>query len=175
MALQNQKKWNDAILWFLKASAAGDAVAETMAGDILVLGGNGVTQDKKQGYDLLVSAAKSGELNAASKLAKFEFDGVIKPANPAEIIEWGKKAGSHIDGRGFYIVAQCYKLGIGVDRDDGQYRTWLLKASDALNADAAFDLAVIYANGDGGDKDKKLSQYYLNLAHDRGNHKLLSE
>ena len=57
----------------------------------------------------------------------------------------------------------------GVAKDDRQAVYWYRKAADQGNANAQYNLGVMYENGEGVAKDDKQAVYWYRKAADQGN------
>jgi TPR repeat protein len=130
------------------AVSAGNVVALTRLGDLLILG-KGTGQDKIRGVDLLHQAVAQGFVPAYLSLGySFEYgDGV--PADPARAMEFYLQAAEAGVVRAQLIVADHYQRGIGVMADDASAFGWIKRAADAGDADASYRLGVAYLEGRG--------------------------
>jgi TPR repeat protein len=54
-----------------------------------------------------------------------------------------------------FEIAECYRLGRGVEKDDKKAVEWYTKAAEQGDGDAQFRLGMCYFNGDGVAKDEK--------------------
>lgn len=70
-----ENDFENALLWYKKASDAGDFEATSIVGDIYYIGENGVEQDYERAYEYYEQAAASGYNMAAIKLALMTYRG----------------------------------------------------------------------------------------------------
>jgi len=158
----------EAMKWLEKAIGLKDTASMRRAAAMLVKGTKGVERDSQKARVLLQEAVGAKDTTAMAELAQFELAGYLPTKDTTEIVKWATAAGDAECGLGMYVLSVCYAKGIGVNQDEKSRRQWLLKAFDASNADASFELGQIYETGNGVDVDLKLALYYYDLAAQRG-------
>ncbi|MCH5318649.1 MAG: sel1 repeat family protein [Paramuribaculum sp.] len=114
MTYLNAKKFSDAAGWFKKGSSLGDVTSTYYYGKML-LDGQGVKQDKKDGVNYMLKAADSGLPQAMYVLGTCYMNGDGVNKSPEQAVKWYKQAsGGGIAGAQWQL-AQCYREGIGTD------------------------------------------------------------
>jgi hypothetical protein len=113
--------------------------------------------------DLMRRSAELGYVPAQTALGYWLQYGQYVASEPAEAVEWYKRAARQNDRFGQYALGRAYALGIGGQKDELQGETWLKKAADAGDAFAKFYLAI-----DLQGRDPRQSVVWLHKAADDG-------
>jgi hypothetical protein len=145
---------NRAAKWLLRAAERGHVEAQYRLGHHYSVG-NGVPRSDAETVRWWERAANAGHLQAANYLAGFHHDGTRRPVNAAETVRWWRVL--HASGRYFtvgYKTAWAVSRGWGVPRDPREAAA-LLKAEIAASgaSNAMCDLGVLYATGEGVERD----------------------
>ncbi|MHB9071720.1 MAG: tetratricopeptide repeat protein [Sedimentisphaerales bacterium] len=67
--------------------------------------------------------------------------------NPSMVFNQSKQAAENGNVKAYYLLAQCFDIGIGTSKNSEQAVLWYSKAADAGNYSAMVDLGLIYYNG----------------------------
>ena len=130
MRLYNSGKYDLAAPLLHKLADKGDVQA-TLAYGLLLFEGKGIVQDKAKGIDYLTKAADKGNHSAAYNLGRiyFEGDGVEKDSLKA--FKYLKTAApKDRTNRAPWLLAQCYKDGIGTKQDYRLAALWMAESLD---------------------------------------------
>lgn len=73
---------------YLRACDLGDQSSCWKAGAMLVVGRDGIDQDRKRGFQLLAQSCDAGECAACLKLAEYYRKGKFVPADPRSVEEY---------------------------------------------------------------------------------------
>ena len=162
--LAENRKYDDALSWFLKAAEQEYAKAQFNLG-VCYFNGYGVEMDEKQGFQWFLKAAEQGYAKAQNFVGGCYGKGVGVERDYKEAFQWFLKAAEQ-----GYAEAQCfvgghYTFGYGVEKDDKEAFQWYLKAAKQGYVEAQFNLGVCYFNGYGVEKDEKQGfQWFLKAA-----------
>jgi len=96
------------------------------------------------------------------------WDAYNKGDYKSAVNEWRSSANQG-DADAQNNLAQMYRKGEGVLKDDKEALKWYQKAADQGNAGAQHNLGVMYANGEGVLKDDKEAVKWYRKAADQGN------
>ncbi|WP_424244807.1 hypothetical protein Dip510_002078 [Elusimicrobium posterum] len=143
----------EAFNWYIKAAHQGKAEAQFLVGAIYFKGLYGFEKNYKDALIWFSKAAAQGFEPAAGYLEFFdELSQLILDANNG-------------DAQAQYELASRFSSGRGVEKQDYlQALKWYEKAAAQNNGSAAFNIGLIYYNGNGVKKDYKKAFQYFNLA-----------
>jgi len=79
-------------------------------------------------------------------------------------VPWWTRAAEQGDLESQFNLAQSYRLGLGVDKDEAKAFFWLLKAAEGGLAAAQSRLGLSYATGEGAALDMVEAAKWLELA-----------
>lgn len=129
--------------WYARAAAQGSANAELDLG-LMYSTGMGVPKDLSKAHQLIQAAASQGNLQARQDLARLSDDGLKADA-----------------GLALYNQAVArYRTG-----DHTGAAVLILKAAQAGNSTATYEMGYLYENGDGVPADSvRSAQWYLKAA-----------
>jgi TPR repeat protein len=122
-----------------KAAEAKNARGLLLLGEAYYFG-KGVAKDEAKAKELFEKSAESGNLHALVDLAALETD----KKHAIEILGSAAQAG---EPAAQFKLGQAYGAGVVGDKDYDRARTWIQKASDNGNAEAAMMLAGMYESG----------------------------
>ncbi len=145
-----RKNHSEATKWYMKSAENGNPAAQGALGQIYI-SGIGLPRDVTKGVMLLRKAKKNGN-EVTSKLADLALDTIYNPiwwpknkeANFIENIRTSADAGSP---EAQLLLAECYLLGTGVEKNPQKAFCYYSKSANQGNADAQFTLATLYENG----------------------------
>ena len=150
------------------AAAAGDAVAAVLAG-IIYYDGIGVTKDYATGADLFRDAAQTGlPRGMANYGLAFEAGMGGLPRDPAQAMQWYRRAADAGNGKGMAQVGYLYANGSGVEKSPTEALRWYRRAADAGNTMAMTQIGSSYLEGLGVAKDDVQALQWYRRAADAG-------
>jgi uncharacterized protein len=145
---------NQAVDWYRKASAQGDAQAEYRLGMRFVMGNSVVPHDVSQGLLLMQKAGEHGYIHSFHAIADFYRTGGgygrygIRE-DTAIAISWYRRAADLGDAPSQGRLGLFYQYGQGVPKDVAQAISWYRKAADQGDFVSQNSLGRIYEYGDG--------------------------
>lgn len=157
----------NAFAWMKRAAeqslpCAEWAVALRYLGEI---GWSVVRIDSREGITWMQRAADHGYIEAAHRMADYLLKGNIVPSDIPKGIEYLRRVADTGDGGAQFQLAECYAVGNGEPRGDGDTTVALLrKSADSGYRRAQFALAERYRNGLGVAKDYLLAVRYYEAA-----------
>ncbi|GEM_PF-5269535 len=122
--------------------------------------GIGVDKDESKSMELLVKAAKAGDVKAQVQLAWTLNQGVRTDKKSDKAAKWYAMAASQDNAEAQYMLGYMYENAIGVPKNDAFARDWFSKAANNGNQNAQLFLGVAYAK----EKDFQNGYAWLNLA-----------
>lgn len=141
--------YDEALRWFRKAAAEGDAAAEYMVGECHYYG-HGTDEDILEALNWYRKAAEHGyvygQLDVADILSNGD-DGV--KADPAEAFFWYGKAAEQKNPRATARLGICYEEGEGVKADPAKALKYYRKAAELESPLGCYRLALAHAEGTG--------------------------
>ena len=122
----------------------------------MLIKGEVVKEDMTQAVNCYQIAAEAGLANAQWELGMIYAGGNAVSHNSELAVKWLCAAAKNADAWGWRvqstrqrILARRFYEGNGVPRDDSQGLYWMLRAAEAGNAFAQFEVAKAYAHGKG--------------------------
>ncbi|MGJ8628453.1 MAG: SEL1-like repeat protein [Sulfitobacter sp.] len=112
-----EKSMPNALNYYQKAAEGGLPVAQRMLGVRLLRGAQDVTPNVNEGLRWLLSAAKTGDSQAMTALARAYVTGTGVEQSDAEAAVWFKRAAQYDNGLAKTSLAAMYEAGRGVDTD----------------------------------------------------------
>lgn len=141
--------YDEALRWFRKAAAEGDAAAEYMVGECHYYG-HGTDEDISEALNWYRKAAEHGyvygQLDVADILSNGD-DGV--KADPVEAFFWYGKAAEQKNPRATARLGICYEEGEGVKADPAKAFEYYRKAAELESPLGCYRLALAHAEGIG--------------------------
>ena len=139
--LYSDKKYEQAIYWWQKATDAGNSAAQKNLA-ICYFNGYGVEKDVEKAIYWWQKAADAGNSAAQKNLAfcYLKGDGVEK--NVEKAVYWWQKAADAGNSAAQFNLAICYLKGDGVEKDVEKAVYWWQKAADAGDSDAEYMLEL---------------------------------
>ncbi len=113
----------------LSLAKSGDVKAMYHIGNML-LTGEGVSYNPKQGVEWLHKAAENGSVDAMMALARAYIAGLGVEMNVERAYEFYKQAAKAGNGEAQYQLGMGYARGVGVPHDDNLAQSWLKKARE---------------------------------------------
>ncbi len=123
LLLLKYNKTTEAARWLRIPAKNGDTSAMYHYGRLLVKG-DGVAQDTKQGVTLIRESADRGLPQAMYYVGVCYMAGDGVPRDPAQAIKWYKRAAANGETNAMWALAECYRTGSGVpvNYDEALYR-----------------------------------------------------
>lgn len=144
-----KKDYAEAVKWYRKAAETGGSLGREMLGDMYYYG-EGVEQsylEAKKWYRKATEDTLMPE-PAAGKLGRLYFFGQGVKQDDTEALKWFSKAAGHRDPYVATYIGFIKEAAKGVE-DYATMEGRLIKASMAGDARAMYDLAEMYAKGEG--------------------------
>jgi TPR repeat protein len=149
-----------AFLWYEKAAAQDLPQAQWNLGELYATGLPGIEADPKKATMLCKRAANAGFAPARATLAAL----FAKAKKHDRAFHWWSLAADQGDIEAQFNIAQAYRLGLGVDKDEKKAFAWLLKAAQGGVAAAQSRIGLAYATGEGAALDSIESAKWFQLA-----------
>lgn len=124
----------EAIKWYRKAAAQGDARAQLLLGAAYA-NGEGVVKNDAEAARLMKMAAEQGDAIAQYYLGGMFGLGKGVDKNTTEAFNWYLKAAEGGYSPSYKAVADCYKLGLGVAADPRESEKWRAKVGSSSTAE----------------------------------------
>ena len=130
MSLYNSGRFDQAAPWLKKMSDQGNTEA-SLAFGLLLFEGKGVPQDKQAGIVCLTKAAEKGNNSAAVNLGRIYLEGDGVEMDSLKAFENLKKSAPYDrTRRAAWMLAKCYKDGIGTQKDYFLATQWMAESID---------------------------------------------
>jgi TPR repeat protein len=165
----NEGTLASALAHLLKAGQAGYAPAQYELGVIYYTGGDGVPQDKDRAGAWLVEAAKNGNADALYACGRmYDLGEGGAKIDPKRALVYYKEAAAKGQPDAQNAIGLSFYLGQGLPKDDKLARMWFERAAEGGSAEAMFNLAVMEANGEGGQQNLVEAYAWMRLAQRTG-------
>jgi TPR repeat protein len=149
-----------AFAWYEKAAAQNLPQAQWNLGELYATGLPGVEADAKKATLLCKRAANAGFVPAQATMAAL----FARAKKHDRAVPWWIQAAEQGDLESQFNLAQSYRLGLGVAKDEAKAFSWLLAASEGGLAAAQSRLGLAYATGEGAALDPVEAAKWLELA-----------
>lgn len=136
----------------LRLAKAGIVESEFTAGHLLI-NGEGVDKDEKEGLKWVRKSAEGGYAHAQNYMGILYRRGLIVNQNYSTALEWYSKAASQGYVIGEYNLGFMHENGFGVKQDYAEARRWYQRAATKGYAEAQNNLGVFYEKGHGVPQD----------------------
>lgn len=143
----------EALHWFEKAGAQGDARAQFMVCSFYYYGGPSVPKDQAKAMDWCRKAAEQDYVKAESVLGAAYTEGVGVQKDPQQAMVWFNKAAGHDDAGAEVALGYLYATGTGVTRDIPASFRYFKQAADQGFGPGEYQVALGYLQGMGVPKD----------------------
>jgi hypothetical protein len=167
-AAEKQKDYGQAMQWYQKAAAQGDATADYDIG-ILYDKGFGVPQDRGQAMEWFQKAAARGDAPAEYKIGQYYRAGLGVTQDYSQAMQWFQKAAAQGNADAENGIGTLYGSGGGVPQDYSQAMQWFQKAAAQGNAVAESNIGALYKNGWGVPQDYSQAIQWYQKAAAQGN------
>ena len=165
---QNKNAAEEAVMWYRKAAAQGDATGLSNLG-MSYLVGLGVEKSIDEALKWWYKAAEQGSSAAQYNLgvAFQRGEGVEKSVE--EAVKWWRKAAEQGNSDAQYNLGISYAIGNGVEKSDEEAVKWYRKAAEQGNSRAQSYLGWACANGNGVEKSIGEAVKWYRKAAEQGN------
>ena len=131
--------------------------------------GVGVKKDINKAMEWFDKAIKLGDTNSIVTKGSIYFYGKEgMPINYEEAVKWITLAAERGDSDGMWRLANCYKDGLGVEKDARKAYMWFEKSANKQNKFGLFGLALCYFIGNGVDRNYEEAVKLFRKAADKG-------
>jgi SEL1 protein len=144
-----RRDYGKAYHWFSKAVEKGDTRAMELLGEIYARGA-GVERNYTEAYKWLTLAAKQQQYSAYNGLGYLYVKGYgVEKKNLTKAKEFFEIAAEHKEHGGYYNLGVLYLKGIGVKRDVMTACNFFLRAVNAGQPKAIYQVAKLFQKGVG--------------------------
>ncbi|KAL5218464.1 hypothetical protein ABZP36_019148 [Zizania latifolia] len=144
-----RRDYGKAYHWFSKAVEKGDTRAMELLGEIYARGA-GVERNYTEAYKWLTLAAKQQQYSAYNGLGYLYIKGYgVEKKNLTKAKEFFEIAAEHKEHGGYYNLGVLYLKGIGVRRDVMTACNFFLRAVNAGQPKAIYQVAKLFQKGIG--------------------------
>ena len=158
------KTWFQNAIAETQKRARDDSDAQFLLG-MAFLNGWGLEVDEGAGVSWLKRAADRRNPMAMTELGYMQWMGSYgEAADEAKGVSWFRQAVKRGDVIAYYRLAQCYELGAGVPRDDGEALRLYIEAAERGDPDAADKAGAFYLNGRGAAKNEDAARRWFRRA-----------
>ncbi len=141
LQLESEKNLAEAVPWYRKAAAQGEAnAARNLA--LCYLRGKGVTQDAAEAMKWLRQAGDLGNNEALGDIGDLYRDGEGVTKNAALAAEWYRKGAERGDGNAMNVLGACYWQGLGLENSPREAINWWKRGAEKGNASAKANLQM---------------------------------
>ena len=148
-----RQDYAQAMQWYQKAAAQGNADAESRIGDLFSTQIKGVKQSYTEAFRWFLMAANQGNSYAENVVGADYESGRGVRQNHAEGISWYQKAAAQGNLAAEYNLGLSYEFGYGVEQNYTEAARWYQKAADQGDVMSQFYLGGLYERGQGVPKD----------------------
>jgi hypothetical protein len=164
-AKPNPQNTLEAIKWYVKSAAAGDAYAEVDLAMIYQWGHYGVPKDCKKAASLYAAAAVQAQSDAENNLGTLFFYGCGVKQDYARAIAWISDAAKHGNFSAQENLGKIYEYGAGAPQSYATALNWYLKAAQGPQGDLIFpQIGEFYYLGKGVEKNYARAYYWFSLS-----------
>jgi len=152
----------EAVRWWRKAAALGDANAMFSLGDLM---GHTMPVDHVAALQWFRKAAELGDANAMTSIGTWYYYGAGVKDDMSAAVEWWHKAADRGNIEGMSCLGHFYHWGPRMYRDECEAMKWLLKAAAVGCTDAMLRIGECYSDGLGVKTDKvEAARWYRKAA-----------
>ena len=160
------KDYKQAANWYKKAADEGYPSAMTCLGRWFAEGIGGQKKDLRQARIWFKKAADAGDSDAMCWLGNMYYQGEGVTSDKKTAREWYRKSADQGNSIGMTLLGDWYSE----ERNFGSAREWYKKAMDMGNGRAAYELAKLFEEGKGSNKNaeqaKQLREKAKQLGYD---------
>jgi PQQ-dependent catabolism-associated CXXCW motif protein len=163
------KDMQQALVWYRRAAALGDAYGINVVGYIITTGGAGLTPDPVTGLLWYRRAAELGNTGGLNNLAYAYWRGQGTDANMAEALRLFRQSAEMGNAISMLNLGDIFSSAEWGQRDDAAAAQWYRKAADLGNPRGMYELGNLYRYGRvGGRVDLVIASQWLRSAADAG-------
>ncbi len=141
LELESENKFAEAVSWYRKAAAQGEANAMRNLG-VCYLDGKGLTKEPAEAANWFRKAADLGNQDAPDDLGDLYLEGIGVTKDEAAAAGWYRKGAERGDGNAMNSLAASYWKGQGVAKSPRDAINWWKKAADTGNDNAKKNLQM---------------------------------
>lgn len=131
--------------------------------------GVGVKKDINKAMEWFDKAINLGDTNSmVTKGAIYYYGKEGMPINYEEAVKWFTQAAETGDDDGMWRLANCYKNGYGIEKDDRKAYMWFEKSANKQNRFGIFGLALCFFIGRGVERNYEEAVKLFKKAADQG-------
>ncbi|KAF9966900.1 hypothetical protein BGZ73_000810, partial [Actinomortierella ambigua] len=164
---QSGRDRHQAILWFRRSAAQGNASAQNNLG-WMYQNGHGVKRDYGQAALWYHLSARQGNALAQFNIGWMYHHGHGIVQSYADAVAWYRKSADQSNASAQEMLGMMYQNGYGVKRDYSQAVLWFRKSAEQGNVSAQFNLGWMYHNGYGVERDYGQASEWLRKAANQG-------
>ena len=152
--------------WYFKAAENGQVNAQKMVAAMYYMG-VGVKQSMSKAHDWYTRVAKQNDKEGQFMVGVYYRTLAQKdPSNYSKMWYWLKKSAAQNYTPAFYVMSECYYVGIGTDVNDRKAFSYMKKAADGGWWQAYFPLGKMYEYGHGVKLNLKKALYWYKKSAD---------
>eukprot|EP00903_Cladosiphon_okamuranus_P018770 g17268.t3 len=152
-----------ALQYFTSASLAGSNNARCAAAG-MYLKGEGTHVNHTKAVELYELAAEENHVRALNGLGYVYFTGLVLPQNLTKAYGYFERAANmQEDGDSLFNAAHCLTRGLGTDQDLERGAELYRLAASWGHVDSAYELAHLYAQGTGAERNPTAVAKYLSM------------
>lgn len=167
----NEKVSPQEIKMFQKAAEQGDAVAQTMYGELLWQG-NGMKQNTREAAKWFQKAAEQGNVDAQNDLGTCYRDGVGVKQDYQQAVKWFRKSAAQGNISAKNSLGCCYLMGWGVKQDLAKAVSYFREAAEQGHTGAQRNLGECYRSGTGVPRSMEKAIKWYCMAAESGDEEL---
>ena len=162
------KSAEQAVLWYRKSAAQGDADAQNNLG-LCYANGEGVEKSAERAVQWYRRSAEQGNAVAQFNLGWCYANGEGVEKSAEQAVLWYRKAAEQGHAVAQNNLGMCYDNGEGVEKSAGKAVLWFRKSAEQGNAVAQNNLGMCYYNGEGVEKSAEKAVLWFRKAAEQGN------
>jgi TPR repeat protein len=159
---------HEAVRWYGKGAAAGDAEAMTGLAHALI-DGRGIDKDVEKGLSWLKKAVDKGNAEATYALGVIALEGKLAARDPSEALRLFTSASEASYAPAMVDLGLMYDNGNGVAADYHKAAFWYRRAAELGNSAGMVNLGYLYARGKGVEQNDALAVAWYRRAVADGN------
>lgn len=141
LQLESEKNFAEAVSWYRKATAQGEANAARNLG-LCYRNGKGVSKDASEAMKWFRQASELGNSKAFAEIGDLYQDGEGVEKNAKEAADWYRKGADHGDDNAMNVLGACYWQGLGLENSPREAINWWKRGAEKGNASAKTNLQM---------------------------------
>ena len=167
----------DAFYWYGKAANQGNTEALYYYG-VMHFNGYGVeltTENRMIGFNLILNAARRGNINAQLAMGNIFQHGLIGVHDALKAYRWYRDAANSGSIQGKFNLGVMYFKGLGVEQNYSYAFKLFEDAGFNGHVGSQYNLGLMYEHGVGVEKNKYESEFWYNMSNDNGYEDIIFE